>query len=830
MALAGGTHLGPYEILAPIGAGGMGEVYRARDPRLGRDVAVKVLPASLAGDAERLRRFEQEARSAGRLNHPNILHIYDVGQLDGQPYLVTELLEGETLRERMGGTALPVRKAVELAVPIAYGLAAAHEAGIVHRDLKPENLFVTRDGRVKILDFGLAKLTRPDDARPGAAAGATRSVAPDTGAGQIWGTVGYMSPEQARGHPVDQRSDIFSLGAILYEMLSGRRAFRGESPADTMSAILREDPADLTTLGKDIPLVFERIVRHCLEKSPGERFRSAHDLAFQLEAISGSSAVNALPPEAVAPVARPAVTFRQLSYRRGFVHTARFAPDGETVVYGAEWEGDSVRVYMKRPESPDAIPLSLPSADILAVSRTGEIAISLDLVSAHNGVQQGTLALALLFGGAPREIEERVLQVDFAPQGNAMVVARDLEGKGRIEFPLGHVLYETSGHVSFPRMSPSGDRIAFLDHPFVNDDRGTVATLDLEGNKRTLTQEWVSAQGLAWHPSGEEIWFSASASGSSRLLHAVTPAGAQRLVSGFPGGVRLFDISKTGRVLLTRDSVRLGIFCKAPGTSEERELSWLDWSLTGDLSPDGSVLLFDEENEQVGPNYLACLRKTDGSPVVRLGEGRSLALSPDGRWAIARIPAPKSPLILYPTGAGQKRVLSTGDVNVPLARWLPDSRRIFCIGRGGDHARAMLLDAEGGGITPLALERTDRVSGAAVSPDGRTAVVGFARGDSVLLSLDGGGPRPGPAMEEGDRVVGFSGDGCWIFVEKDGRVLRVDKINVETGARESWKVLRPLDESGIVTMFGMKIVRDGEAYAYGYARILSDLYVAEGLA
>src|SRR5262245_45498336 len=287
MPLPPGTRLGPYEVTAPLGAGGMGEVYRARDARLGRDVAIKVLPVALAAHADRLARFEQEARAAGALNHPNILAIHDIGAHEGTPYLVSELLEGETLRDRLAGGALPVRKAIDLMAQAARGLAAAHERGIVHRDLKPENLFVARDGRLKILDFGLAKLTAPD--REGAVRQSAPTLQADTGPGAVWGTVGYMSPEQVRGNPVDHRSDVFALGAILYEMLSGKRAFRGASPADTVSAILKEDPPDLTEVVEAIPPALERVVRHCLEKNPNERFQSARDLAFNLEAISGLS-------------------------------------------------------------------------------------------------------------------------------------------------------------------------------------------------------------------------------------------------------------------------------------------------------------------------------------------------------------------------------------------------------------------------------------------------------------------------------------------------------------------------------------------------------------
>ena len=286
MNLAAGSRLGPYEIVSPLGAGGMGEVYRARDTRLGRDVALKVLPASFADDKTRLSRFRQEACAAGALNHPNILAIYDVGTDDSAPYVVSELLEGETLRQRMGGAALPQRKAIEFSQQIAHGLAAAHEKGIVHRDLKPENLFITKDGRVKILDFGLAKLAQTENGQIQTDV-PTRRI--DTDPGTVMGTVGYMSPEQVRGQAVDHRSDIFAFGAILYEMLSGKRAFHGGSPAETMSAILKEDPPELSATNKTVAPALERVLHHCLEKNPEERFQSARDLAFDLQALSGNS-------------------------------------------------------------------------------------------------------------------------------------------------------------------------------------------------------------------------------------------------------------------------------------------------------------------------------------------------------------------------------------------------------------------------------------------------------------------------------------------------------------------------------------------------------------
>ncbi|MHB8541222.1 MAG: serine/threonine-protein kinase [Candidatus Acidiferrales bacterium] len=321
MTLAPGTKLGPYEVLAPLGAGGMGEVYRARDTRLGRDVAVKVLPASFSRDPERVRRFEQEARATGQLNHPNILTVHDFGMYDGAPYVVSELLEGETLRQRLtghavstpasasgdttaknsrAGVALPPRKAIDYGIQIANGLAAAHEKGIVHRDLKPENIFLTRDGRVKILDFGLAKLIGPE------VEGETRTQAAPltavTDPGVVLGTAGYMSPEQVRAQPTDHRSDIFSLGAIIYEMLSGKRAFHRDSSVETMSAILKEEPEEISSAIHNVSPAFERVVDHCLEKDPEARFQSACDLAFALEALSGLSGSSAA-EKALAPVA-----------------------------------------------------------------------------------------------------------------------------------------------------------------------------------------------------------------------------------------------------------------------------------------------------------------------------------------------------------------------------------------------------------------------------------------------------------------------------------------------------------------------------------------------
>ncbi len=459
MTLSAGSKLGPYEIVSPLGAGGMGEVYRAKDPRLSREVAIKVLPVSFSQDADRLRRFEQEAKAAGVLNHPNITAVYDIGSHEEAPYVVQELLEGETLRSVLAGGKLSARKATDYALQIAHGLAAAHEKGIVHRDLKPENLFVTRDGRVKILDFGLAKLTHQEE---GSQATSLPTATAGTEPGVVMGTLGYMSPEQVRGRPADARSDLFSFGAILYEMLAGRRAFQGDSAADTMSAILKEDPPDLSVTNQAISPGLERIVRHCLEKNPEQRFHSAHDVAFALEALTGISSPSAA--GAVGALGKPArrvatsrlallatvalavgallghlvwrqekpsaPTYRRLTFRRGNIGTARFAPDGQSVVYGASWEGQPIEIYTTRLEGPESTPIGTKSADLSSVSPSGDLAISLRerFLGGPSGV--GTLATMPIGGGAPRAMTEFVERAELDARRQA---ARDRPVPGRPE-------------------------------------------------------------------------------------------------------------------------------------------------------------------------------------------------------------------------------------------------------------------------------------------------------------------------------------------------------------------------------------------------------------
>jgi serine/threonine protein kinase/dipeptidyl aminopeptidase/acylaminoacyl peptidase len=861
MTLAAGSKLGPYEILAPIGAGGMGEVYRARDPRLRRDVAVKVLAEGVSSDPDRRKRFEQEARSASALNHTNIVTIYDIGSTDSMVYIAMELVEGRTLRELLHEGALPNRRLLDYSYQIADGLAKAHAAGIVHRDLKPENVIVSRDGVVKILDFGLAKLLPSDTVAPGDSATAVQ----ETQAGTVLGTVGYMSPEQASGKAVDFRSDQFSLGSIFYEMATGSRAFQRSTSAETLTAIIREDTEPVAKLNVNVPAPYRWILERCLAKDPEERYASTRDLARDLKSIrehlSEASISGVVPIAPVAPArsrVRPLLwvaavlaalgagmllqkgfsksappSYQQITFGSGTIRSARFAPDGQTIVYSVSWDGNPLKLYLKHPSSPDSLPLELPSSNLLGISPTGEMAIATDCRSSHPGVCAGTLARAALTGGAPRDVAEHIQEADWAADGATFVIVRDVAGKSRIEYPIGKVLYETSGHVSYARLSPKGDRIAFLDHPFALDDAGKVAVIDLAGKKTTLTSQWASEHGLAWAPSGNEIWFTATEAGANRSLYAVTLSGKLRVVTRVPGGLKLHDIAKGGRVLLTRESPRVGILGMLAGDSRERDMSWLDYSFAADLAPDGKTLLFDEEGEAGGANYTVYVRKSDRSPVVRLGEGNALALSPDGKWALSIMPAANSPFLLLPTGTGEKRELPLEGVGPEQAAyWMPDGKNILYAGSESGHGIRLYLRSVDGSkpraVSPEGIATA--LPGFAITPDGKSvAAIGPDR-KAQIFPIDGGAARPIAGVQDGEFPLRFSPDGRWLYVWKRGDVpARVTRVEIESGRRELWKDLLPADPAGVERISNVLVAPDGKSYAYCYARLLSDLFVVEGL-
>jgi eukaryotic-like serine/threonine-protein kinase len=888
MGMAPGLRVGPYEVLGALGAGGMGEVWRARDPRLGREVALKVLPASVAGDADRLRRFEQEARAAGALNHPNVLGVLDVGEHAGTPYLVTELLEGATLRERLEDGRLPPRKALDYGGQIARGLAAAHDKGIIHRDLKPENLFITKDGRIKILDFGLAKAV-------GGEVSPTESTLAETAPGAVLGTAGYMAPEQVRGRPTDARADVFAFGAVLYEMLAGERAFPGDSALDRGHAILNREPPPLPA---DVPPAVQRVVQRCLEKAPAERFQTARDLSYALEAVGdglGSSggpsaqpgvrrrrvsvvlaaavAVVALgagvaaerlrrrPPAPVtrpAPASQPApaaIRFQQLTFRRGTVHQARFAPDGRTVVFSAAWDGDPPEVHAMVPGHLESRLLLGPGYVLAAVSRRGELAV----IGAGQGgrffgyeatvagaVQlgqlfgTGALSRSHLGGGVGRAEHTNITAADYSPDGSLVVARWHVAGgtvgpKTTIEGPPGTVLAERPGAVDSLRVAPDGRRIAWVEHRTTDDDEGLVMALDRAGGVPIpLGPRSMSTKGLAFSPDGREVWAACqlpAAGATRRTLYAVQPGGAARLIIEVPGDLTLFDTAPDGRVLLASVDVRQDQIVLAPGAAAERTLTWLGYGLLPELSRDGRTVVFTEAS---GGRVTTYLRPVAGGPAVRLDEGQEMALSPDGRWVVTTTYPVVDRLRLVPTGPGSRRELPRGPVEEfnPALRgaFSPDSKRLFFFGRTAAGWQVLVQDLEGGDPRPLAAAQPwpDWF----LSPDGTTMLLKSADGSRRLQPVAGGPARAARGLNPDDLVAGWTVNGREVFV-MPGHVgaarYTIARVDLVTGARRPWRTFALADQAGGDGLFVTHVLPDGLGYAYVVYRNRSTMHVVEGL-
>ena len=821
----------------------MGEVYRAHDPRLGRDVALKVL-RELSTDAERIARFSREARATGSLNHPNIVAVFDVNTEGGVPYVVTELLEGETLRARLDRGMPPYRKAVDYAIQIAQALDAAHRKGIWHRDVKPANAFVTNDGHVKLLDFGLAKLSERLDTE------SQDSTVEDTHVGEVFGTAGYMSPEQVVGAPVDHRTDIFALGAVLYEMFTGKRAFHRPSAVQTMTAVLQEEPADALALNPALPPAAAALVRRCLEKDKEDRFQSVRDVVFDLRLLRDGVA----PPPAPRPpllvrwvlpltlgvaalvlgaalaylLTRPVVepTFEQLTFRRGRIGGARFASDGHSVVYSESGEANAGEVFrIDLVDSPASRSLEYPSGSDVLAARPGELALSLRRRFVLGERFVGTLAVAPVTGGSPRELTENVEDADWDPSGAHLAFVRstgDGAGQTLLEYD-GRPLYKTSGSIRFVRFSRDGQRVAFLEDPSGRGVSGSVAVIDLNGVVAKLTDEWASARGLAWSPAGDEIWFTAGGARTNQALRAVDREGRQRLVLEAPGSLTLWDITPDGRVLLTRDDERRAIVGLPRGQTVERDMSWFDNSGIADLSADGRWLLFADR-------FGIYIRATDGSAPIHLGLRDAFAddVSPDGRMVLATAQAGRQ-LMLVPIGAGDPQPVPAHDITAYNgAQWFPDGRRIVFSGRqAGQDLRSFIQDLKGGAPEPLT---PPNIRVLAISPDGEwTAATGTNQAIS-LWPVSGGPSRPVTGSLPGDRPVAWSADGGSLWLFRRGEVpAHVYRLDIASGKRELWKTLVPPDAAGVYSIIEFCITPAGDSYFYSYTRRLSQLYLVRGL-
>jgi eukaryotic-like serine/threonine-protein kinase len=845
-----GQLVGHYRVLEKIGSGGMGEVFRARDERLGRDVALKLIRPASSDNPDHLRRFEQEARAAAALNHPNILAIYDVGFEGTTPYIVSELLKGKTLRQRFSDGPIPLAEAADYALQMAHGLTAAHDRLIVHRDLKPENLFLTEDERIKILDFGVAKLQVPTEENR-----SIESLTTVTKSGAVVGTVAYMSPEQLRGKVVDHRSDIFSFGAILYEMLTSRRAFRGETEVDTMTAVLREEPAEANLLEAAIPPGYQDIVKHCLEKDPENRFQSAKDLAFALQTISGSSGrevrfpkrrrMSRVLPWALAAALVGTITFlamimlrpsppppayQRLTFEAGTIYAARFAPDGQSIVYSAAWNNNPVQSYSTVGNSVAAQTLNLGNASLLAISPNHELAVVLHgTPTGQLEIVKGMLASTPLAGGSPREMLPDVRWADWDAAGQLAVV-RETNDHSRLEYPIGHLLYETTGWISSIRFSPRGDSIAFMNHPALWDNRGVVCISDLAGHVRTLSKEWESENGVAWRPDGKEIWFTATEKGNYLNLMAVNLSGQTRSILSLPIGLILQDIASDGRVLVTLKSQRLAMAFSQLGGKEDKEISWHDWNVAKEISSDGKFVLFEDSSEAAGAGYAVAVRRLDGSLPVRLGEGSVGGLSPDGKWAIAISTDKPTRITLLPIGAGQPRpvpVTGLEEIQNGYTRFLADGKRIAVIGNEpGRAARCFLLDLNR--AKPQAVTPEGILCGPS-SADARFILgIGVSAGTSIY-PLEGGPPRSVP-LSPNFEAVQWSNDGAFLYGYHAGELpRRIYKANISTGKEAVVQELRPGVPAGVVSISPVVVSRDGSRFAYSYNETLSVLYVISGL-
>ena len=870
MALSSGNRLGAYEIVSLLGSGGMGEVYRARDTKLNRAIAIKVLPPTVAQDPERLDRFRREAQLLASLNHPNIAAIYGLDEVpstgagSGTLFLVLEIVEGEDLSERLKRGAIPLDESLQIARQIASALEEAHDKGIVHRDLKPANVKLTPEGKVKVLDFGLAKVLGSDGSGPGSfdSENSPTMTRAATMAGTILGTAAYMSPEQARGRAVDKRSDIWAFGVVLYEMLTGRRLFDGDTVTDVLAGVIGREP-DWRALPPSVGPGIRRVLARCLQKNQKLRYRDIGDVALDLDAAA--SADPSVRAAAAAPAPRRsragiawgvagfcallAATlgilfwkqlsfvsapprFEKLTFAPQFVTSGRFTPDGRSVVFSAARDGNTSELFVRHPE--DAQPQSIagPNVQLLSVSSAGELAVLTHTRYWSHRTYIGTLARMPLAGGAPREILNDVTAADWSPDGKTLAVVRKVGGSSRLEYPAGTLLWEAAGYISDVRISPKGDRVAFMPHAYEADNRGSVIVVDLKGAVVAKSPEYWGEEGLTWSPDGTGILFSASAGGGpAYMVREFSLNGTVRDVLPDPTGVIILDATPGGKLLASSHSQRATIIALFPGAAAEREFHWLELSFFPVISRDGRSVLFSDESQLGGPNYSVYLQAADGSLPVRLGEGWPVDTSPDGASVLAFVPTDPPRVVIYPTGVGTPRDIPTPEIqsyDYNSLRFLPGGRGVvYCGTQTAKLSRCYVQDLSGGAARAVTPEGTDR---AVVTPDGRDIVVRGADGRYLRYPMSGGHPVPVEGLESVDIIIRFRPDGRSMLVYRPWEIPgRIESLDLATGRRSPVRELAPHDRIGAMAFYGVDVTADEKSYAYSLDRTLGALFSVEGL-
>jgi serine/threonine protein kinase/Tol biopolymer transport system component len=830
MILAPGTRLGPYEILSPLGAGGMGEVWKAKDTRLDRLVAVKVLPEHLAKSLEALARFEREAKAVAALNHPNITGIFDIGNSDGVAYVAMELLEGESLRTRLESGPLPPRKATELAIQMAQGLAAAHEKGVVHRDLKPDNLWITRDGRLKILDFGLAKQltaigTGSDSLQP------TAAISPGhhTEKGMILGTLGYMSPEQVRGESVDAKSDIFSFGTVLFEMLTGKRAFARDTAADTLVAILTKDPPDLSQTSRPLPPLLQRMLDRCLDKEPARRFQTALDLGFSLDLAQDSGAAPTVSSSGSAET-----RIRRLTYGRGTVGAARFVPGSRDVMFSARWQGGESEVFSMNPEALEPRSMGLKQAALVAVSAAGELAVKRH-PRQWAGLELGQL-VRVSPGGSERIELQECNDADWLPDGSRLAAV----------YPEAPSFWEASldfrrrrlttcqgrGFWSL-RVSPQGDQLVLFEQSAPVRGDGRIVLIDADGH-RTVVAELMGLTGLAWGPGGKDLWFSQFRHGSSSIW-CLQLDGNKRQLLQQAGLLELQDVAPDGRVLATLAMAIHGSMGLEAGEAVEQELSWNDANETFDVSRDGSKLLLGAGGygSSAADRRTIYLRDRTRNLTVRIESGVAAYFMHDDREVLTLSGLTDSRALATPVDAGSAYEVNTGPPrSLVVVMPTPDGSH----GAVQDPTSWSYCDFTTGSARRFAGPESTWYFGLqGISPDGKHLVLGHSRGQwlnhpLMIFPLEGGDPVEVAGVLPGDIPARWTGDGRGLFVfNRDSLPAHLHRIDLASGERTLVRTIRPVNPTGLVGISSMALTPDAHFIAYNYTRKLSDLYLIEGL-